>query len=254
MVPVGIIGGMGPFAGAHYVGLFLEECARRIEAGGASVTDQRFPPHYLFQLPVPDRTSALLGADDGYGRVLQALSGQMDGLKALGARVVAMSCNTAHAWHAELQGRHPDMTLLHIGEATADHLFGHGETEVGLLSTAGTVKSGIYAEALARVGIACREPDGEELDLVMRGIYDGVKAGDNELGRGCFNRALARMRRRTGVTGFLMACTEIPLALGADDIPPGCRLYDPGRLSARELARRALEMPAHSGHSGLAKP
>jgi len=228
VVPVGIIGGMGPFAGAHYVG--------------------------LFQLPVPDRTSALLGAHGEYGQVLQALSGQMDGLRALGARVVAMSCNTAHAWHAELQGRHPDMTLLHIGDATADYLLGKGETEVGLLSTAGTVKSGIYAEALARVGIVCREPDGEELDLVMRGIYDGVKAGDNARGRACFRRALARMHRRTGVAGFLMACTEIPLALGAEDVPPDCRLYDPGRLSARELARRALAMPADSGHSGLAKP
>lgn len=240
MVPVGIIGGMGPFAGAHYVGLFLEECARLIEEGGASVTDQRFPPHYLFQLPVPDRTSALLGPHGEYGQVLQALSGQMDGLKALGARVVAMSCNTAHAWHAELQGRHPGMTLLHIGDATADYLLGQGETEVGLLSTAGTVKSGVYAEALARVGIACREPNEEELDLVMRGIYDGVKAGDNELGRACFASALLRMRRRTGVTGFLMACTEIPLALRTADVPAECRLYDPGRLSARELAWRAL--------------
>lgn len=240
MVPVGIIGGMGPFAGAHYVGLFLEECARLIEAGGAGVTDQRFPPHYLFQLPVPDRTSALLGTRDEYGRVLHGLSGQMDGLRALGARVVAMSCNTAHAWHAELRHMHPDMALLHIGDATADYLVGQGETEVGLLSTAGTVKSGVYAEALARVGIACRAPDGDELDLVMRGIYDGVKAGDSELGRACFTSALLRMRGRTGVTGFLMACTEIPLALGTGDAPVECRLYDPGRLSARELARRAL--------------
>ena len=240
MVPVGIIGGMGPFAGAHYVGLFLEECAQLIEAGGASVTDQRFPPHYLFQLPVPDRTSALLGPQEEYGRVLQALSGQMDGLRALGVRVVAMSCNTAHAWHAELQRRHPDMTLLHIGDVTADYLAGHGEAEIGLLSTAGTVKSGIYAEALERVGIACREPDEEELDLVMRGIYEGVKAGDNELGRSCFSSALERMRSRTGATGFLMACTEIPLALGAEDVSAECRLYDPGRLLARELAWRAL--------------
>ena len=244
MVPVGIIGGMGPFAGARYVGLFLEECARLIEEGGASVTDQRFPPHYLFQLPVPDRTSALLGAHDEYRQVLQALSGQMDGLKALGARVVAMSCNTAHAWHAELLGRHPDMTLLHIGDATAGYLLGQGETEVGLLSTAGTVRSGIYARALDRVGIVCREPDGEELNLVMRGIYEGVKAGDNELGRGCFRSALVRMHRRIGVTGFLMACTEIPLALSVDDVPAECRLYDPGRLSAGELARRALVMSA----------
>lgn len=239
MVPVGIIGGMGPFAGAHYVGLFLEECARLIEADGAGVTDQCFPPHYLFQLPVPDRTSALLGAQDEYGRVLRALSGQMDGLRGLGAKVVAMSCNTAHAWHAELRSRYPDMALLHIGDAAADHLVGQDEAEVGLLATAGTVRSGIYAGSLARAGIACREPDGDELALLMRGIYQGVKAGDNALGRACFSRALERMRGRTGVAGFLMACTEIPLALRAEDVPAECRLYDPGRLSARELAKRA---------------
>src|SRR3546814_524094 len=103
MNPVGIIGGMGPFAGAHYVGLFLDECVRRIGQHGGRVADQSFPPHYLFQQPVPDRTSALLGSMAEYARVLYSLARQIESLRQLSVRTIAMSCNTAHAWHADLQ-------------------------------------------------------------------------------------------------------------------------------------------------------
>jgi Aspartate racemase len=60
------------------------------------------------------------------------------------------------------------------------------ETKVGLLATAGTVKSGVYANSLTRYGIDCVKPDSFELQLLMAGIYDGVNAGKYDVGRGCF--------------------------------------------------------------------
>jgi aspartate racemase len=41
---------------------------------------------------------------------------------ALGARSVAVACNTAHAWHEELQARCPDIELLRIVRETTRQL------------------------------------------------------------------------------------------------------------------------------------
>jgi aspartate racemase len=244
MSPVGIIGGMGPFAGAQYLSLFLHECALLIERGGSKVSDQRFPPHYVFQQPIPDRTSALLGSADEYTQILTSLSRQVNGLRQLGAKAVAIACNTAHAWYVELQKLNSDIELIHMGDVAARRLSAFGETEVCVLSTSGTIRSQIYARSFSKFDISCHEPNARELETIMAGIYDGVKSGNYDYGRDCFSNVIAQMRGRTGVGSFLMACTEIPLALTAADVPFACRLYDPARLSARELAMRALNQPS----------
>ena len=55
-LPVGILGGMGPAAGADFARLFVEACARLLAERGQPVHDQAFPAHWLAQLPVPDRS------------------------------------------------------------------------------------------------------------------------------------------------------------------------------------------------------
>ncbi|HVR49995.1 MAG TPA: amino acid racemase [Pseudorhodoferax sp.] len=240
MNKVGIIGGMGPYAGSGYLQCFLEECIALLRAAGLEVTDQRYPPHYVVQHPVPDRTAALLQGPDGYAAVFQDILGQVRALQSLGVSAAAMACNTAHAWHADLQQAVPGVRLVHMAEATAAFLAARSVRSVGLLATAGTLRSGMYARALSAQGIACLEPDARELQTIMTGIYGGVKAGNLGLGRSCFAEALAAMARRTGVAAFLMACTEIPLALDGAAVAPHLALYDPTRISAQQLARLAL--------------
>lgn len=56
---VGILGGMGPAAGADFARLFVAACAEQMRQRGIVVSDQAFPEHWLAQVPVPDRGSAL---------------------------------------------------------------------------------------------------------------------------------------------------------------------------------------------------
>src|SRR3989344_1911707 len=56
---VGILGGMGPAAGADFVRLFVQACTDRMEVLGIPVHDQAYPEHWLAQVPIPDRTAAL---------------------------------------------------------------------------------------------------------------------------------------------------------------------------------------------------
>ena len=73
----------------------------------------------------------------------------------------------------------------------------------------------------------------------MRGIYDGVKAGDRALARNCFEQVARALEQRHGVSALIMGCTEIPLALSEGAHLPGVRLVNPTQVLAAALARHA---------------
>jgi aspartate racemase len=56
---VGILGGMGPAAGADFARLFVTACTDHMRGRGMAVSDQAFPEHWLAQVPVPDRSIVL---------------------------------------------------------------------------------------------------------------------------------------------------------------------------------------------------
>ena len=92
---VGIIGGMGPYAGENYLTRFLVACTDRLKKSGGEVSDQRYPAHYLFQQPVPDRTKALIDGQDEYLRVFFELRAQLKALEHLGVSAAAIAALVA---------------------------------------------------------------------------------------------------------------------------------------------------------------
>jgi len=235
---VGILGGMGPAAGADFVRLFVGACAERMRARGEPVRDQAFPEHWLAQVPVPDRSGALASPEAGAHQPLEPMLQALGRLAALGARAVAIACNTAHAWHGTLQDRFPQIELLHVAREVAARLARQGVHEAGLLATEGTYRAGLYEQALAQAGLRCHLPLPRERQTLMRGIYQGVKAGDMALARDCFAEVAQQLVRRHGGISLIMGCTEIPLAL-QDAAGAGLRLVDPSRVLAEALAERA---------------
>ncbi|WP_367846607.1 aspartate/glutamate racemase family protein [Rhodoferax sp. WC2427] len=239
MQVVGILGGMGPAAGADFVRLFVQSCVEHMQAIGITVSDQRFPEHWLAQVPVPDRTQALasdaLGAQQPLEPMLQALGR----LAALGARSVAMPCNTAHAWHGRLQDRFPQLDVLHIADEMARTLAARQVSAAALMATEGTYRSGVYTQALARVGVPCHLPTPAERARIMQGIYDGVKAGNMALAQRCFSEVALALAQRHGGAALVLGCTEIPLALDGLAQTAELPLFNPARVLAQALAQRA---------------
>ena len=84
---VGILGGMGPAAGADFVRLFVQACTERMVALGIPVLDQAYPEHWLAQVPVPDRTAALNDPREGAHQPLDSMLQATGRLAALGVRV-----------------------------------------------------------------------------------------------------------------------------------------------------------------------
>lgn len=239
---VGILGGMGPAAGADFARLFVAACTEHMQRTGVPVSDQAFPEHWLAQVPVPDRSAALgpLSAV-GFGghQPLEAMLQAMGKLAALGAQTVAVACNTAHAWHGDLQQRFPQIEVLHVAREVARTLAGRGVQAVGLLATEGTYRAGLYDQALTQAGLVCHVPDAFEKAQLMRGIYEGVKVGDMVLARQCFTQVAEALARRHGLNTLILGCTEIPLALSAVPGMPELELVHPAALLARTLAERA---------------
>ncbi|WP_295850517.1 amino acid racemase [uncultured Xylophilus sp.] len=239
-IPVGLLGGMGPAAGLDIARLFLESCRALLQARGLAIQDQAYPEHWLAQVPVADRTRALLDGPDAIVRVETQLAGTLQRFEQLGVRAVGIACNTAHAWHAALQARFPGLEILHIARETARHVQRAGVTEVALLATEGTYRNGLYDAAFTAAGIACHQPEADERTQLMCGIYDGVKADDMALAEQCFTTVGAALRARHGPdTMLIMGCTEIPLALPQAPAAAGWPLVDPTRVLARALAERA---------------
>src|SRR6218665_2931800 len=191
---VGILGGMGPAAGADFVRLFVQACAQQMRARGEPVRDQSFPEHWLPQVPGAGRTGAPGSRGGGGGgggaraapggalapgggaapQPLEPMLQALGRLAALGSRAVAIACNTAHAWHGNLQERFPQVELLHIARETAQSLAAQGAPEVALMATEGTYRVRLYEQALAEAGLGCHVPLADERQTIMRGIFDGV--------------------------------------------------------------------------------
>jgi aspartate racemase len=235
---VGILGGMGPAAGADFVRLFVQACTQRMQRSGQAVLDQSFPEHWLAQVPVPDRTHALEDAQLGAHQPLEPMLQALGRLAALGARSVAIACNTAHAWHAPLQQRFPQIEVLHMAQELSKRLAELGVREAALMATQGTYRVGLYERALHDAGVRCHLPTATERERIMQGIYDGVKAGNLPLAQQCFSEVAHSLVQRHGDVPLVMGCTEIPLGLQGV-ATASLSLVDPAQVLAEALAQRA---------------
>ncbi len=230
---IGIIGGMGP---AATVDLFQ----RLILATPAS-RDQEHLRILIDNNPaVPDRTAAILGRGDDPRPVLITMARR---LVQMGAEVLGIPCNAAHYFYRDVQAS-VDVPILHMIRETAAHLVQTHPAvrRVGLLATTGTIHAGLYQKELAVLGLECLLPGGADQAKVMEAICgpQGVKAGHlSEPARSTF-LAVGESLARQGAEALILGCTEIPLAVGPDDLPlPGIAST---QALAEALVREALAM------------
>lgn len=211
---IGVIGGVGPYAGIDLV--------KKIFDNPIASCDQEHLDVYLTNLPrlIEDRTEFLL---HGGGNPAQGLFASFQKLALMGATVIAIPCNTAHAQPIfdevarNAAEAFPQVRLLHMIEETCqyiaryEHLHLIEPDEVGQQR----VHEAIYH---TDYGIKAVSPVSERSYKIIK------KEGEELVKRGA--RAL------------ILGCTELPLALSPSDIP--VPLIDP----TQELARSAIRYVA----------
>ncbi|WP_432194309.1 aspartate/glutamate racemase family protein [Streptomyces sp. bgisy027] len=225
---IGILGGMGPAATADFYA--------KLVATTPGSSDQDHLRTVIWSDPtIPDRTEALLG--DGPDPTPWLLDGGRV-LREAGATVIAIPCNTAHAFVPRIAD-HLGLPIVHMIGEVARHLstLSPSVNTVGLLATTGTVRAGLYQEWLDRFGIRLLLPDATSQDHEVMTAIHAVKAGTHGTETtGLLTRAAKRLTDQ-GAQAVIVGCTEIPLGLPADnvDVP----LIDPALVLAQALVRRA---------------
>ncbi|MCU6501716.1 aspartate/glutamate racemase family protein [Rugamonas sp. A1-17] len=232
---IGIIGGVGPAATVD----FMDKIIMNTNAS----RDQEHVKLIVEHNPqIPDRTANLIG--DGEDPTL-AIYAACKRLEANHADLIAIPCNTAHAYLQRISAQVaiPIINMLH---ETVHHIERHhaGHGRVGLLATSGTIQSRVYHDAAAGAPFELLVPDQAHQELVMRAIYGerGIKAGylEGEC-RDDLMLALTHLAQ-AGASVVILGCTELPLLLRENEaFPLGERsivLLDPTAI----LARRCVEL------------
>jgi len=239
---IGVVGGVGPYAGL--------DLARKICDQTLATTDQDHLPLVVVSIPrgIEDRTRYLLGQTDTNPG--HALADIVFDLERARATVVGIPCNTAHAppiFDAildRLDRVRSTVKVVHMLNEVLAHLrTRHPRVgTVGVLSTTGTQRSGIYTDLLASSGIAAlAPPDDVQEALVHPAIYDpdyGIKAQASPVSERARRDLLAAADGliERGAEAIVLGCTELPLALpepAIGDVP----LVDPTLVLARALIR-----------------
>jgi aspartate racemase len=203
---LGVLGGMGPAATVD----FMSKVIRLTPAE----TDQDHLPMVVMSDPsVPDRVAPILE-----GRGPSPAPAMIQGARALeraGAEALAIPCHTAHYWAAEVQAA-IEIPILHIVDAVLAALAERPAdgAPIGLLATAATLKADLYQSKLGEAGYSLLSPD---QDLMARAVLPAialVKRNRIDEAAERLEDAVARLQER-GAETVILACTELPVALGA---------------------------------------
>ena len=262
---IGVLGGMGPYAGLDLVSKVFSETI----AG----SDQDHLPVALLSYghTIQDRSAYVLGRiQENPGIAIAAVAIELD---KLGATVAGMSCNSAHMppifdvlMERLRAGRHR-IRILHLIHETIRHVQVAlpRARRIGPLSTLGTFRQGVYEKAIKAAGLIPVMPSEEVQDKVVhRAIYDpafGIKAQsspeevqDKVVHRAIYDPAFGikaqsspvtarashmvrdamKHLRERGAEVIILGCTELPLAVADTSNPT---IVDPARALARALIR-----------------
>lgn len=239
---IGILGGMGPQAGL--------DMANKLIAMTRTQCDQDHVPFVLFSLPetVPDRTAFLLGKT--ITNPACAIADQFESMAEMGVTIAVMACNTAHAGPIFdvamelLHSRGVKLRILHLVRETVTHISEKhpGIRRVGILGTQGTYQTRLYDQALKDVGFEVVVPDADvrenDIHAALYAPSFGIKTSPGGVTREASTRIQSAIEhlRTLGAEAIILGCTELPLAIGEEQID-GLPILDPARIVAEKLIR-----------------
>ncbi|MCP4166102.1 MAG: aspartate/glutamate racemase family protein [Chloroflexi bacterium] len=172
---------------------------------------------------------------DEAGRTLTFAAAQ---IQAAGADFLVICTNTMHKVAPAITAI-IDIPLLHIADATAEHIKAVGLGSVGLLGTSITMEQDFYRGRLSDVhGLNVLIPDDHDRQIIHTVIYEELVLGAvNKESRAAYLRIIDDLVRK-GAEGIILGCTEITMLVQQEHtaIP----LFDTTALHAQAAVSLAL--------------
>ncbi|GAK55738.1 aspartate racemase subfamily protein [Candidatus Vecturithrix granuli] len=226
---VGVLGGMGPDA---TVTMF-----QNILRATPAHSDQEHLRLLVYNNPkIPDRTAAICA---GGPDPLPALIESARLLERAGVDLIVIPCVTAHYFYDGIQAA-ITVPVLHIVQETLKFASSqHPDSKkLGLLSTMGTMQTGLFPRFADEWGATVIVPPEEMIqNLVMRAIYR-IKAGEFTGEPSALLQQAATHLIQAGAQAIIAGCTEIPLALRPDDV--SVPFLDPMKILAQAVVAQAM--------------
>lgn len=200
---LGVLGGMGPMATAHFYQMLVELTPATSDQGHIPVViwgDGR----------IPDRSEHLMGIG---ASPVPAMIEAVRGLMCMKADIIAVPCNTAHAFLPEVVGvtgaRVLDMIRSTISRMVSDH---EGVARVGILGTRGSRMARVYDVAAAELGLeTIYVPAEQQISLVDEAIRLVKGGGRVDLAERRIGDATMTLKS-AGAEVVILGCTELTLA------------------------------------------
>jgi aspartate racemase len=196
---LGVLGGMGPAATLDFLAKLQAATPVQREQDHLRVLVDINPK-------VPDRN---VGEEDP-APVLAAMA---TGLRDAGAQVLAIACNTAHAYADAVQSS--GLPLVDMLETAGLAAKAKGAAVVGVLGT--SMALGLYRDRFFHMGLEVVTLDDHEQVEFMALLYR-IKHGDVGPASRETMAALAHRLVGKGAQSVVAGCTEVPLVLTAADL------------------------------------
>jgi aspartate racemase len=224
---IGILAGMGPRSTAPFIDLVVGECQRQY---GARYDDE-FPPMMIYSLPTP----FYIDRPIDHAALREAICAGLQKLEQTGVTFIAMPCNTAHIYYADLAASIRAPLLNMIDEAV--RAMPQTATRIALLATRPTVEAGIYQAAIERAGLtlAAVECYQERVDRLIQAIKSSP---DREAAERMWRDLLADLAAGE-VDTIVLACTDLNAVSATTH--SGIAILDPTRCLAAAVVREWVE-------------
>ena len=197
MRAIGILGGMGPRATVKFEQMLLDRIAG---------DDQQLPTIVTINDgSIPDRSLFLLG--DGEDPVPR-LQYNLNNLELLGAKIIAMPCNSA-SMPKIFNRLRSNVMLLNLPKLVVAKIEQQEVKKVYLLATDGTIESQTYQRLCKRAGIECIVPSVATRRMVTASIA-AIKKGNSEVARDIARKIRVELESLP-CDGVILGCTELPL-------------------------------------------
>lgn len=203
---LGVIGGMGPAASAEFL--------RLLTLKAPAETDQEHPVVYMIaDTELPDRSSAIMGKGEDPSRQLED---DFAKLALMGADIFAVPCNTAHYFIDRFERPLP-RPLVHIVEETVLAARRLNPEGAWMLSTEGTMQSGLYQTYADKFNYNLYIPNEKQRNEIQQSIFE-VKANRLEEAGKIVKKVVQELWQERDLP-VMTACTEIPLGYNASGLP-----------------------------------
>ncbi|RIV21981.1 aspartate/glutamate racemase family protein [Alicyclobacillaceae bacterium I2511] len=246
---VGILGGLGPLAGAHFY-------RRLIELTPASGDDSHLPVILLSDPAIPSRILHLEGVGESPVPKLRELASK---LEAMGAGLIAIPSTTTSIYLKEISYG-LSIPILSLAEEVTQEIVRAGAEKIGILATTPTQVLGIYNAVFRQAGLHAIYPDEvsqrEVMGVIMR-VKDSSRFSIHPTSQSKFESfsqlgkeilTLAGRPWSRGIDVLLLACTEIPVIFPIEDWYQSDKSTIPLFSSTDILAQAVIREAYELGH------